>query len=166
MFGKVLAFFISLCRVCGTYLIFSFTAVFFRADTLPEAGSFLKAFWRCLLELPKALSSGSLWEELEGGLVYGSKWLFLALCCALFILFIVDLISYKKCLSYISNLFSDNEKFPAFSKLKNDSNFIMFANGMKAAFCWAGCLLLAFLILWLGAYGAAFDASQFIYFQF
>lgn len=118
-----------------TFLLINLAFIFFRADSLHDAFSFL---WRLFTHWDFwALSDGSL---LKLGLNARE------LCILLFaflIMFLVDLVKYKK-----------------------KQTLDIFLSSQTLWFSWAFVLGLIFYIFIFGIYGPGYDASQFIYFQF
>lgn len=118
-----------------TFLLTTFAWIFFRAGSMAQACSYIKRMFTC----PD-------WWALTDGSIYGlglNVQEFHILAVALLLLFLVDIVRYKK-----------GETLGQFLA----SQCIWF----RLLAAWA---LFAFIFLF-GVYGPGYDASQFIYFQF
>ena len=124
-----------LLRVLYTYIIVVFAWIFFRADTITDALRFVKRIF--IRPTPWLFFNGGIFtlglDRIEMNILVFS------VC----ILFVVDLIKYKKRVTI--------------------DVFLMEQNLWFEWVCVIGLILMIFIF---GEYGPAFDAQQFIYFQF
>ncbi len=124
-----------LAQVCSTFLLVDFAWIFFRANSIGVALSFCKRLftkWD-----PWSLFNGEIYTL---GL---DRPEFNILVVSVMILFLADLIRYKK---------------------KQD--VVAFLQEQCIWFRWGAVMLLTLAILVFGIYGVKFESSQFIYFQF
>lgn len=118
-----------------TFALVDFAWIFFRADSIIDALRFIKRIF--LRPTPWLLFNGGIFQL---GLDRVEMNIFLF---SLFLLFLVDFISYKK-------------------KITID----VFVMEQNIWFEWLAIIFLIVMIFIFGEYGPAFDAQQFIYFQF
>lgn len=124
-----------LTQIFITFVMTTFAWIFFRAPSIDEAVGYIQRMgtrWN-----PWVLFDGSMYE------LGVNRFQMNILLVALVILFLVDIIRYKK-----------------------DMRIDVFMEKQNIWFRWLFLLLLIVLIAVYGAYGHAYDAKQFIYFQF
>ena len=132
---KTDCFSFKLLQIIVTYALVVFAWIFFRAHTISNALIYIKRIFTC----------PTTWVLFDDGLykLGLNRTEFNILFIALVVLFLVDLIKFKK--------------------KETIDRFLM---GQNLYFEWLIIIGLFMMILIFGEYGPAFDAKQFIYFQF